>query len=247
MPELVVDVGNSRMKWGLSSGQGLLLKAAVPLDDEAAWLRQMHDWDLQPNMRWNIAGTHPGYRNMFAGWLKERTAAVRILDDYRQIPLRVAVDHPEQIGIDRLLNALAIRNGLPDSMPAAIVGAGSAVTVDLLDREGIFRGGAILPGFRLMGKALNDHTAKLPLIETFDVDPALPGTNTVGAIQAGIFYAIRGGVERIIARYAELVGPLRIFVAGGDAELLADLPGQPTLVGPFLTLEGIRIAAERLP
>ena len=254
MPDLVADVGNTRMKWGLcddlasrvASAPGGMQTAALPLDNESAWHQQIDSWDVATGSHWTLAGTHPGYRNLLAGWLKRRGDVVQIIDDYRQLPLRVLVDYPEQVGIDRLLNAVAVLTKVPRGTPIVIVNAGTAVTVDLVDGDGAFRGGAIFPGFRLMAKALNDYTAKLPLVETFAADPSLPGTNTIAAIEAGIGHAIRGGIERMITRYASTFGKPRVFVAGGDAHLLATLDYEHELAGPFLTLEGICIAAKGL-
>ncbi len=254
MSELVVDVGNTRMKWGLCDNlarqaalsPGAIQAAALSLNDESAWHQQIEAWSIPTGSLWTLAGTHPGYRNLLAGWLQQRGDRVRIIDDYRQLPIQVRVDYPEQVGIDRLLNGVAALARIPRGTPIVIVNAGSAVTVDLVDAEGAFRGGAIFPGFRLMAKALNDYTAKLPLVETFPNEPPLPGTNTFAAIEAGIDHAIRGGIERIVARYTSMLGKPRVVVAGGDANLLANLNCEFEMAGPFLTLEGIRIAAKGL-
>ena len=84
----------------------------------------------------------------------------------------------------------------PDT-PAVIVDAGSAVTVDYVDERGVFRGGAILPGLRLMAQALHDYTALLPVV-TIDGEAAMPGATTTEAIKAGVFAAVLGGVERLV-------------------------------------------------
>lgn len=247
MREFVADVGNSRIKWGMCASEGLFETAALPLDDRDAWSRQLDAWQRTRPARWTLAGTHPEARDRLAYWLREHGGTVRIIDQYRQIPLCLRVDQPEQVGIDRLLNALAARSKSPPGTPIVIVGAGSAVTVDLVDADGVFRGGAIFPGFQLMAKALNDYTARLPRIESFPIHPLLPGTNTGAAIEAGIVNSIRGGIERIVAEYTRVFGKPHLFIAGGDAELLADLPGEPVVAGPFLTLEGIWLVAKEMP
>lgn len=247
MREFVADVGNTRIKWGMIASEELFRSAAVPPDDPDRWAQQLDDWQCMRPLTWTLAGTNPAARDRLSDWLVARGNRVRIIDCYQQIPLAVKVDHPEQIGIDRLLNAVAVLPKVPRGTPIAIVCAGSAVTVDLVDAEGAFRGGAIFPGFRLMAKSLNDYTAKLPLVDTFAGDPPLPGVNTVEAIDAGITHAIRGGVERMIARYAKSFGPPHVFIAGGDAERLIDLNCQTEMAGPYLTLEGIRIVTQGLP
>jgi len=247
MAELVADVGNTRIKFGLCSEDGLRRTGAAPLDDPAAWSALLEKWAVTPAAAWTLAGTQPACRERLADWLRQRGDSVRIFDDYRQLPIRVQVDFPEKVGIDRLLNAVAAMARVPRGIPIVIIDAGSAVTVDLVDGDGVFRGGAILPGFRLMAKSLNDYTASLPLIDHFtQTQPPLPGTNTVAAITAGISYAIQGGIDRMVKKLTEEFGELRIMVAGGDSKLLVELECWPDQAGAYLTLEGIRIAARSL-
>lgn len=150
------------------------------------------------------------------------------------------VDHPEQVGFDRLLNALAV-TGRPDpSKPAIVVDAGSAVTVDYVDEQGAFCGGAIFPGLRLMARALHDYTAQLPIVE-IRRQLQFPETDTERAIELGIFHAVLGGVEALVRDlHARLQPQLRIFVGGGDGALLASQFAWPVTLWPEITLEGIR-------
>jgi type III pantothenate kinase len=248
MVELVADVGNTRIKWGLCSAEGLSRTGAVPLDNPEAWNAKQIEWDVAEQGAWTLAGTHPDVRDRLADWLRQRGNAVRILDDYRQLPIRVLVDFPAKVGIDRLLNGVAVLNRVPRGIPAIIINAGTAVTVDLVDGEGVFRGGTIFPGYRLMAAALRDYTAKLPLIESFtDLAPPLPGTNTEAAITAGISYVIAGGIDRIVRKLTEAFGEPRVILAGGDSKLLLNLECWPDNAGPYLTLEGIRIASKNAP
>jgi type III pantothenate kinase len=243
MPDLVADVGNTRIKWGICSSDGLLRTGAVPLDSPEAWEARLKEWSVTSPSDWTLAGTHPQCRDRLEGWLRQRGDSVRILDDYQQLPVQIEVDAPEKVGIDRLLNAVAVLHRVPRGIPAIIIDAGSAVTVDLLDSDGVFRGGAIFPGFRLMAKALNDYTAKLPLIEEFnDPQPPLPGMNTVAAISAGIVHTIQGGVDRIVRTLSESLGEPRIILTGGNSRLLVNLECWPDNAGPYLTLEGIRLS-----
>jgi type III pantothenate kinase len=240
MREFVADLGNSRIKWGECASDRVIGAVAVPLDDPEVWSRQLGE---MRESRWTLAGTHPDARDRLAERLRQHGNAVRILSDYRQLPLAVRAEHPEQVGIDRLLNAVAV---LAKGLPAIIIDAGSAVTVDLVDSDGAFRGGAIFPGFRLMAKALNDYTARLPLVDHFLSDSPLPGTNTTAAINGGIANAVAGGIERIVHELLERFGPARVYLAGGDAELLSSLEFRAEFAGPYLTLEGIRITAQHL-
>lgn len=236
----VADVGNTRVKWGLCGRSGLRV-AALPGDDSVAWGRQLAEWNVEEAGEWAVAGVHPERRDRLADWLRGRGGKVRVIADFRELPLRVAVDHPDRVGIDRLLNAVGVSHRVPAGTPAVVVDAGSAVTVDLVDAEGTFRGGAIFPGLRLMARALNKDTARLPLVEEF-TEPHIPGRDTDAAIRAGVYHAVCGGIDRLV----ELLSagkPARVFLAGGDTNLAAGLRCRPEVVGSVLTLDGIRRTA----
>jgi type III pantothenate kinase len=130
-----------------------------------------------------------------------------------------------------------------------IVDAGSAITVDFVDEKGVFQGGSILPGLGLMSKALHTYTALLPLVEVADhpEELSLPGKNTAHAIQTGIYWQAVGGVALLCKKLRlQTQGDPVIIVTGGNGlKLNAGLDFQ-TVVRPFLTLEGIRMTAERL-
>jgi type III pantothenate kinase len=247
-PRLVADIGNTRINWGICSADGLADAAAVPPDDPAAWAEQLKAWQLDGPCAWAIAGVHPARRDRLTAWLRGRGDAVRVIADYRELPLRVDVDAPERVGIDRLLNAVAVLPRVPAGTAAVIIDAGSAVTVDLVDGAGVFRGGAIFPGLRLMARALHEHTAQLPLIETpHDADPPLPGRNTAAAIQAGITSAVVGGIDRLVELYLARSGPAIVYFTGGSVALAAVLRRHPVVTDPLLTLDGLRRTAWPTP
>jgi type III pantothenate kinase len=171
-----------------------------------------------------------------------------VLMHHSQLPLRVRVDHPERVGIDRLLNAVAVNALREEGRAAVIVDAGTAVTVDIVDAEGAFRGGFIIPGIRLMAGSLHNYTAQLPLITDFRNHGAIPPANTEDAIREGIRETLAGGIARLARLLREQVAPEQecdCYVTGGDAAaVLPSLAELRPLHSPTLTLEGIRLAAE---
>jgi type III pantothenate kinase len=180
-------------------------------------------------------------------WLRPRVASVQVLESYRQLPLVLQVDVPQKVGIDRLLNAVAANTRRPPGRAAAIVDAGSAVTVDLVDTAGVFRGGAIFPGLRLMAQSLHEYTALLPLVAV-DRMESPPGRSTAQAIRAGVSNAVIGGVQRLIARYREQVpSGVEVYVTGGDGRMLiASEPGLGEF-WPAMTLAGILQSVLKAP
>lgn len=242
-PDVVVDIGNTRIKWGLCRDGQVSAIAGLPPDDSRAWEEQIRQWQLPPASRWVLTGVHPGRRDTLVDWLRQRGEKVLVLLYARELPLRVELEIPDYVGIDRLLDAVAVNERRRPGVPAVIIDAGSAVTVDWLDETGAFRGGAILPGLRLMAKALHDYTALLPLIPVPQREPPVPGTSTPAAMEVGIFWAVAGGIQGLIAVYrrGSSVEP-EVHVTGGDGELLASVIPQARYWAN-MTLEGVLRAA----
>jgi type III pantothenate kinase len=265
---LVADVGNSRIKWGVCAvvhGKPSVIRRASLDNASEAWAAQMARWTeelplwkMAGSLTWVVAGVHPERRDGLVHWLKARGDTVVVLGKASQLPLQVGVERPDAVGIDRLLNAVAAQKELFAGQPAVLVDAGSAVTVDWLDGDRVFRGGSIFPGVRLMAKALHDYTALLPEVRVAPPIPPLPGRDTVSAMQTGVFWAVLGGIETIARRLKHHSAlPPHLFLTGGDAEwLLEALPdgdSSPWLgdfsktLWPEQTLEGLLLAAEALP
>lgn len=252
IPHMVADVGNTRLKWGVCAADGSGIVTAVSLpDDPAAWQEQMvRGFGEGAKLTWALAGVRPGLCERFETWLRDQGHLVRVLRSAAGLPLTINVPIPDHVGIDRLLDAVAARRRLQPGEPAVLIDAGSAVTVDWLDDRHTFCGGTIFPGLRLMTQALNDHTALLPLVSIPTPVPEVPAPDTVPAMQAGIFHAVVGGIERIVHLLTQRQTiPPRVFLTGGDGPLLAEALREttPCTLWPWQTLEGILISAEALP
>jgi len=240
---LVADVGNSRMKWGWQDAQGLTQGLALPLDDVQAWAQAIAP--LPHHVPWLLAGSNPPVRDALADWLREQGRPCRVVRDYRLLPIPVGVRQPERVGLDRLLNAVAVVRR--QQSPSLIVDAGSAVTVDLVDGAGTFQGGAILPGLRLMARCLKQGTANLPEVPLSLDPPPFPGRVTEEAIALGLAAALIGGIETLV-RQAQATQPrLHLLLTGGDAPRLQPLLADEFHLEPWLTLEGLLWTARTLP
>lgn len=246
--DVVVDVGNSRIKWGRCAADGVQ-HVAILSREVADWEQQLRQWQGRDPLRWALASVAPQTSAALAHWLRKQGQRVWQLDGHRQLPLEVSLAQPDRVGLDRLLNAVAVMHDRGRGrLPAVIIDAGSAVTVDWVDEQGHFRGGAILPGLRLMAQALHRHTALLPLIQVQQPFPAVPGLDTQGAMQAGIFHAVVGGVKGLLDQLArQSVKPIHIFVTGGDAPVVKSGLDNRGDYWPWMTLEGLRLTAEAQP
>ena len=153
--------------------------------------------------------------------------------------IHIDYDPPESVGADRLANAMAVK--LKYGFPAIAVDMGTAVTLDVVDAEGAFVGGCVLPGPRLAAEAL---AAKTGLAE---IEPAVPGPaigkSTIQCLQSGIVFGCAGAVSALITRVTNDLGRNpRVVATGGWAKTFASLCPEIEAVDETLTLDGILLA-----
>ena len=156
-------------------------------------------------------------------------------------PISTRLDPKAKTGVDRLLCAVAAYHTLKQA--CVVIDAGTAITIDFVDGEGTFHGGVIAPGAQMQMKALHQQTDALP-----DIPFAIPanepyGRNTEQAMLQGVFFGIRGLVQRVIERYADSFGSFPMVGAtGGDAAALLEHEDFVDRVVPDLILMGIAVA-----
>ena len=124
---------------------------------------------------------------------------------------------------------------------------GTATTFDVVDADGAYLGGVIAPGINLSIEALHQAAARLPRIG-IGRPQAVIGTNTVAAMQSGIYWGYVGMIEGLVARIqAEFGGRLKVVATGGLAPLLAEGTTVIGHIDPDLTLDGLRMLAQQNP
>ena len=265
-PNVVVDIGNTRIKMGLLDPERSFLLSTESLPDEPDdWQRRLDGWLTWPGyqarpepLQWVVASVNPRRTDRLRAWVEARGDHFFHLRQASQLPLHVGLEHPDRAGIDRLLNAVAATRKVPPGRGAILIDAGSAVTVDWLDEEHVFCGGCIFPGLDLMAEALHRYTALLPRIGVELPIPRLPAGATIPAMQAGLFLAVSGGIREAVRLYAERATTApQVFFSGGQAALLAvgmglepgsgPPPWDDWELWPNQTLMGILYAAEALP
>ena len=168
---------------------------------------------------------------------------IRVIGDDIPLPISVWVDEPAKVGTDRVVSAAAAYAVVEDAV--VVADFGTAVTIDLVDAQGVFLGGVICPGFEISAQALKDNTAQLPKVKVHK--PSGPyGKNTADAINCGLYYSIIGGMEEIIRRYAEQIGrwPQTIITGAGAETIKDDCPFVDNYV-PHLVVKGIVLAYKK--
>jgi type III pantothenate kinase len=165
-----------------------------------------------------------------------------VVGDGVKLPLTVKVDRPQEVGADRLVNAVAAFD--KHRSAAVILDFGTATTFDVIDGKGDYLGGVIAPGINLSIDALHRAAAKLPEIAVERPSKVI-GTNTVMAMQSGVYWGYVGLIEGIVAKIrAEFKKPVKIISTGGLSPLFAKATPIIDVLEPDLTIHGLKLLYE---
>ena len=232
---LAIDAGNNRIKWGLWHDRGFVARGSVLTADAEKLADALHALARPARaIGSNVAGVNVG-RSIEAA-LAPWKVQVRWIESQRsECGVTSSYSEPRQLGTDRWAALIGARANFTG--PCLVVNAGTAVTVDALSADGVFLGGLILPGMRLMADALAAGTAGLPRQPGhFEVFP----TATVNAIHSGALQAVCGAIQRMAQAMTATGHPdPRVIVSGGGAEAVVPLLGRSVTHAPDLVLDGL--------
>lgn len=249
---LAVDIGNTNIALGAYRAAALTGTWRINSDthrtaDEYAVLLEglLRQCELSPHDVGGVAlgSVVPPLTDVFRDLLSRYyRARVLVVGPGLKTGVRVRVDNPHEVGVDRVLNALAVQRRY--GAPAIVVDFGTSTNFDVVSGEGDYLGGAIAPGLQTSVEALVQRTAQLRRIELKRPAAAI-GTGTVAAMQSGAVYGYVGLVEGLIDRIkVELGGQAVVVATGGLARVIAPLTSKVDHVDPDLTLEGLRLVYE---
>ncbi|MHB0977562.1 MAG: type III pantothenate kinase [Candidatus Aquicultorales bacterium] len=244
---LTIDVGNTQIAAGLFRGEEMLAhwRIATRLDqteDELAAvfgdLLELASLKLSEVESVAIGSVVPSLTSAFAG-LSRKYVGVEpfIVDSTADTGLRIGYRNPEEVGADRILNAVA---GLAKyGGPLVIVDFGTATTFDAVSADGVYMGGSIAPGILVSSEALFRKAARLFQTDLIAPESAI-GTDTSSSIRSGVILGTAGMVDYLVGRIsAELGGAKEVIATGGLAEMIYESCSSITKHEPFLTLEGL--------
>jgi len=252
---LAVDIGNTNIQFGMYDTEqkkwiGTWRSQTVHdrmSDEYAVLLRSFFDdhfltFDHVSGMV--IASVVPHLTVTF-GELAERYMQPKplIVDSSTPTPVQVNVDHPSEVGPDRIVNAVAAK--VLYGCPAVVIDIGTATTFDVVDKNGDYVGGAIAPGIRVAHDALVGRAARLSQIDLIP-PPAAIGRNTIHAMQSGLVLGYIGLIEGLTRRIVDELGDpnTRVIATGGLARILVGHTDVFEEYVPNLTLEGLRLIWE---
>ena len=260
---VVVDIGNTRIKWGLLDSDDRLADTGSMIhggqdENRVEWLVELERCGVSARTRWAIASVNPLVAERFARVVAEfGGAAPAWYRSASDVPMPTMVREPSRAGADRALGALAAWALAGECGPGLVISCGTALTVDRINADGVWEGGAIAPGMGLAARVLNQGTAQVPWINRL-----LPGSHlgegddeiecgsvaawgraSETAVKAGVFWGTVGAARELIARQGN--DGWRIWT-GGDALPIADevegKDGDPWIVR-YLVLTGLAMTA----
>ncbi|WAW08973.1 type III pantothenate kinase [Oxalobacter vibrioformis] len=252
---LLIDAGNSLIKWALapadmSAGTG-----------PASWLHAgetpHHETDTLYDL-WQQVKPERAVSRVLISNVAGITAKERLTDLIRKLqpepdniawfasaPVLAGVknsyDDFSQLGSDRFASLVGARSLFPNEN-LVVVTCGTATTIDTLSSDGVFIGGMILPGLRLMANSLAGNTAQLPDIGQMTENIPAFATDTISAIRNGCMTAQAGAIEHAVTVHAKPLGNVRCILSGGAAKLVMPYLSIPAQIVDNLVLIGLHAA-----
>ncbi|MBL7185809.1 MAG: type III pantothenate kinase [Phycisphaerae bacterium] len=255
MNVIAVDIGNTNIHIGLFVQDQERPIESIPGRSRAKLTNRLRSaWQEIPIVEGSTEGKRDGVivvssvKPLWTGLVRQIAAdeldeEIHVIGQDIPLPMTLGVDEPEKVGTDRVVSAAAAWAVTEDAV--VVADFGTAVTIDLVDENGVFLGGVICPGFEISAKSLKENTAQLPKAEI--TKPKAPyGKNTAEAINCGLYYSAVGTLEEVIRRYAEKIGKWpRTVITGSAARAIKDDCNFIDSYVPSLVVKGIVLAYKK--
>ena len=238
---LLIDAGNSRVKWALD-GPGTW-KTGVSSRTEFAQALEDSVEDVSKIKSITISSTrNQTYNRQLSVLLSELfdVEPFYIESKRREFGVINRYSPAGSLGVDRWAGLIAVRS--LGTSPAIVIDCGTAVTVDALNADGLFEGGVIFPGISLAIHSL-DQADNLTVAG--NVNPNVFAQSTEQAMYSGVLYSIASGIDGIVMQMRKSLGySVNVYLCGGDAGTLNDLLEHNVIREPELVLKGLKIIAD---
>lgn len=250
---LLVDIGNTNVKFGVADGENVVARWRVAsnrtnMPDE--WwvilntLATADGIELSALHGAILSSSVPAVTPWISSMVRDRIGLeLLVVDPTTDTGVTVDIDNPREVGPDRLVDAaaaFALYGG-----PTLVLDFGSATTLNVVTRDGRFIGGAIAPDIRAAHDALVSKAAKLTSVDLVFPERAI-GRNTVAAMQSGIMLGYLGLINGLIAAIdAELEEPTTVVATGGFGGVFQERCPRISAYVPDLTLTGLRLIWKR--
>ncbi len=234
MRTLFVDAGNSRVKCAVKTDDGWEMVAIGDYSNPSAWNKVLHDYSSVGR----VVAT--SVSDIFDNWVESSglgSIANFSMMRTSNIPAsRMDYETPYTLGADRWLACAGA--WLLSRQAVVVCSAGTALTIDLMDQHGVFRGGVIMPGIDAIEAAAHQTASRLPIGDVMN-PVTIPARSTDDSVDAGARYMLQSALHSIIEQYENSFGMLRVWVAGGRAETLTELIGRDVRTDSYLIFRGM--------
>jgi type III pantothenate kinase len=234
---LCLDFGNTRMKCGVFV-DGEFLDEQILENDHEDTIRALLD-RFQPSRTILSSVIH---HNPRMEELLRATTRFHKLDHHSKVPVTTPVGKPETIGADRLALVVAAVTLFPGKNNL-VIGLGSAITYNYINKDKEFIGGSISPGMEMRFKSLHEYTAKLPLVKA-DWNFPLAGYDTRTNILSGVILGMAKEIDGIIGAYQEKYDNFNVLMSGGDSAYFTRHLKNKIFADPYLIYKGLYAISE---
>ena len=245
--KLLVDIGNSRVKWATLDKEGLSPSQSFPRSKTGIKASLNKAWksltDIEAIYVANVGGDK--LSEQLSEWSEKtwQLTPKTIKSEQKRFGVSNAYEEAEKLGIDRWLSLIAARQHARQAQ--CIIDCGTAMTIDIVTKTGQHQGGMILPGLSLMRSSLASNTDALTE-EKGEQEFKTLAANTYSAIQAGTLYSVTATLERIISDLKlSFKNQIRFIITGGDAEHLLPLLSDELHHYPDIVLKGLAFYARQ--
>ncbi|MGD9888942.1 MAG: type III pantothenate kinase [Halothiobacillaceae bacterium] len=247
--KLLLDVGNTRIKWRMGSAEGRITHTQENWSNDLAETWKM----LAAPSRVFVGSVASAKLNLsIAQCVKQlwRLEIIKLQSQAECCGVRIQYADPQRFGVDRFAALVAARAEFPDR-PLMVLDAGTAITLDVLDASGLHQGGVIMPGLHGLSASLERSTAMLPKVGAWHrASERVLQHDTLGAIQSGTRCMFLGGLVFAIQQALKKTANAEIVLCGGDQSLLqTELPAllDAHLHGRIsLVLDGLEVMSQKI-
>jgi len=229
---LCFDFGNTRLKAGLFHDSTLTRMMILENDHPQEIKALLKKYNPQKSILSSVINHNPEIESLLAA-----TTQFHKLSYRSRLPFTTPVGKPETIGADRLALAAAAVYFYP-RQHNLVIGMGSCITYNFISKEHEFLGGGISPGMEMRMKALNQYTAKLPIVKP-DGNVPLIGYDTVSNILSGVVLGMAYELDGFIDAYKQRYSNFNVHLTGGDIVYLASHLKNQIFADPELIFKGL--------
>jgi type III pantothenate kinase len=234
---LCFDFGNTRRKCAVFTNKNFVKEIVLENDDAATIEKIINDWHPETSILSSVINHNPAIEDIL-----KRATKFHKLDHLSKVPITTPVGKPDTIGADRLALVVAAVDLFPGKNNL-VIGLGSAITYNYINKYNEFMGGGISPGMEMRFRSLHEFTAKLPLVKA-DWNFPLAGYDTRTNILSGVIIGMAKEIDGTIDAYKEKYDNFNVLLSGGDASYFTRYIKNRIFADPYLIYKGLYAISE---